>query len=732
MTDTPAERGAESIWITLRRRKVVQWGLGYIAGAWALLQGIAFFADVFGWPHQSKRIGSLLLLVGLPIVLVLAWYHGDRGQQRISRSELGWLVVLAVLGGGVLWFFGNRGPTVTATSPTATLSPPASTTAISTDARPSIAVLPFENRSREADDVFFVDGVHDDILTQLTKVGALKVIARTSVEQFRDTKLTTRQIGEKLGVTKVLEGGVQRAGDRVRVTVQLIDAASDAHVWAENYDRELTAANIFAIQSEVATAIAGALHTALSPAEKTRVNAIPTENLDAWEAYQLGRQRLAKRTSSSLTDAEKFFRQAIGLDPRFALAYAGLSNAIFLQIDYAGRPRDAAMQEAQGAADRALALDSNSAEAWAAAGLVALDRNQNRAEALLRRANNLNPNYAQALQWLSYSVSGPGRWDEAVEIAERAAALDPLSAITISWLGHAHGNAGHFDRALVALKRTVTIDPDLPEGYAGIGRVYRYGLGRPDAAVPWYEKAHAFDPGNPEYAAELARAHWDLGNRLETERWLRQALSTGEDAASVHALTAVLYRDSGDDKAARQHAQRAVDLDPGFLFVLREYDLLAHDYATARGRYEKAYPQLFRDGLTKLTFDERNIAIELAYVLQHTGDAERTRVLLDLSEAALASTPRLGWIGYRIADAQIAALRGDKVVALTRLREAEQARWRSDWRYYRDFDPALESIRNEPEFKAIFADIERDMARQRAALAARPKDAPLDLAATGT
>ena len=127
------------------------------------------------------------------------------------------------------------------------------------DARPSIAVLPFENRSRESDDAFFVDGIHDDILTQLSKVSALRVISRTSVEQFRDTKLPMKAIADQLGVTKILEGGVQRAGDRVRINVQLIDAATDAHLWAENYDRELTAANIFAIQSEVAAAIAGAL-----------------------------------------------------------------------------------------------------------------------------------------------------------------------------------------------------------------------------------------------------------------------------------------------------------------------------------------------------------------------------------------------------------------------------------------------------------------------------------------
>ena len=165
-------------------------------------------------------------------------------------------------------------------------------------------MLPFENRSDEHNDAFFVDGIHDDILTQLTKIGAIKVIARTSVEQFRDTKLTGKEIGEKLGVTRVLEGGVQRAGDRVHVTVQLIDATTDTHLWAESYDREVTATNIFAIQSEVAAAIAVALKTTLTPAERKSVNAIPTQSLDAWVAYQLGKQRMANRTKGPLVRSQ--------------------------------------------------------------------------------------------------------------------------------------------------------------------------------------------------------------------------------------------------------------------------------------------------------------------------------------------------------------------------------------------------------------------------------------------
>jgi len=313
--DTPTEREEEGAWAQLRRRKVVQWSLAYGAGAWALLPVLGFAADAFEWPAITKRLAMLALVFGLPIAIVLAWYHGDRGQQRVTRAELAMLTLFLLLGGGILWLYAQRGAQVTAA-----LDPPAAptasrgSTAVSADERPSIAVLPFENRSEQDKDAFFVDGIHDDILTQLSKVSALKVISRTSVEQFRDTKLPTKAIAEQLGVKSILEGGVQRAGDRVRISVQLIDAGTDAHLWAESYDRELTAANIFAIQSEVAAAIAGALKATLTAGEKARVNAVPTQNLEAWENYQLGRHRLAKRTSTGFAEAERYFRKAIELD----------------------------------------------------------------------------------------------------------------------------------------------------------------------------------------------------------------------------------------------------------------------------------------------------------------------------------------------------------------------------------------------------------------------------------
>jgi TolB-like protein len=252
------------------------------------------------------------------------------------------LVGFLLLGGGIFWWHQRVADTPASANPTVAARP-----VDATDPRPSIAVLPFENRSPEADDTYFVDGIHDDILTQLSRVSGLRVISRTSVSRFRNTDLSVQQIAQQLGVKSILEGGVQRAGDRVRVTVQLVDAHRDEHVWAENYDRELTAANIFAIQSEVASAIADVLRTKLTPVEQARRKSVPTHNLAAWEAYQLGQQRMTTRSTKTLADAEEFFREAIALDPKFALAYVGLAIVLNLQIEYSGVPIESVLAEAQ-------------------------------------------------------------------------------------------------------------------------------------------------------------------------------------------------------------------------------------------------------------------------------------------------------------------------------------------------------------------------------------------------
>ena len=640
----------------------------------------------------------------------------------MRRFALPLIALLLVLGGGAFWYFQGASD-----APTAKSVPSPALPAVA-DARPSVAVLPFENRSQLKDDAYFVDGVHDDILTQVSKISSLRVISRTSVERFRKSDLSIKQIAEQLGVTSVLEGGVQRAGETVRINVQLINARDDAHLWADSYDRKLTAVNIFEIQSEIANAIAGALKTSLNPAEQTRLNAIPTQSLPAWQQYQRGKQRLATRNSASLVEAEGHFRKAVALDPAFALAWVGLADALALQTLYAGRPFDTAIPESEQAVTHALKLDPDLAEAWTSAANNAAYRLQpEKAVQMFKRAIALNPNYATAHHWLSTTLIDLGRYEEALTAVEHAVALDPLSAIINGQLGNARMYVGRFDDALDAFSQQVAIDPTMATGYDFVGRALVDGYGRFDKAAPWFMKAAALDPGNPNYLHLVAYVYWELGDNAEAERWLARSRAITEGDQFSQALAALLHLDRKEIGLARKYAQEAAELHPENLFLVTDIDLRAGAYAQARARYLKAFPELFENKLPALNARSARAIAYLALVLQRSGEERRAATLLNHSEEYFRTRPRMGFSGYGINDVSIHALRGDKSLALTKLREAEKVGWRYLWRYCRDYDSSLASIRNEPEFKAVFADIERDIAQQRANLAARPKDAPLEL-----
>jgi tetratricopeptide (TPR) repeat protein len=562
-------------------------------------------------------------------------------------------------------------------------------------------------------------------------VSALRVTSRTSVERFRDTRLPMKDIAKQLGVTKILEGGVQRAGERVRINVQLIDAATDAHLWAETYDRDLTAANIFMIQSEVAAAIAAALNTTLTPAEMGRVGSIPTQSLEAWEAYQLGKQRMAKRTSATLAEAEASFRKAIALDGKFASAYAGLADATWLKSDYSGQPVGPAVAQAEELLAQALRLDPNLSEALTTQAKFAQDRRDfERAEAGYLRAIQLNPSYATAYQWYAQLLSLQGREAEALQSLQKAVELDPLSPTLQISLGWSLSDRGRFDRALRRFEKARDIDPSSPLPYAAIGANHAYAFGRLDDAIPYLEKAIELDVGGYRNAVQLARIYLDLGDDAQAEHWLDRAMQDGT-ANTVRAYQH-LYR--GQHAQAITFSRRSLEIDPRdkeAMAVLRDADFRKDEINTTRARYAAAFPELLAQPSPEIDFSNWNAAIDLAMVLQRTGEHERAAQLLDRAAAYTRSTTRMGPWGYGIADVRILALHDQEAAALVALRQAVTAGWRGPyWRYYRDFDPNLDSIRNESDFKAVFADIERDMARQRAELAARPRDEPHRLAPT--
>src|SRR5213595_3159741 len=315
----------------LKRRNVYKVAIAYIVAGWALSQGIAQVFPVFDIPNWTIRMIVLLIVVGFPVAVVFAWFFeitpegvkrtevADSMSKVATQKKRAWIYVV-VIGAAIsiaLFFLGRytAGSKIAAAVPNDISSK-------------SVAVLPFESLSEDKNNAYFAEGVQDEILTRLAKVADLKVISRTSTQHFKSTPENLPQIAKQLGVAHILEGSVQKASDQVRVNVQLINAMTDAHLWADTYDRKLT--DIFAVESEIAKTITDTLQAKLTGSEKQMMASQPTTDTTAYEFYHKGRSLWEKRTGDNIPKAIEFYGQAIGRDPNYALAYAGLANAYVL------------------------------------------------------------------------------------------------------------------------------------------------------------------------------------------------------------------------------------------------------------------------------------------------------------------------------------------------------------------------------------------------------------------
>src|SRR5690349_7272937 len=366
----------------LRRRKLVQWALAYIAAAFALIQVLDVVAQRFGWPDQIEKLLILALAVGFVVALVLAWYHGERGAQRVSGTEIVILALLLAIGGGLLWRFERGAPSTrspgTASSPDAAQRNPGATpSAIPIAAIPakSIAVLPFENLSEDKGNAYFADGMQDLILTKLADIGDLKVISRTSTAKYESHPDNLKVIAQQLGVAAILEGSVQKAGNQVLINVQLIDAHSDSHIWAESYTRTLD--NIFGVEGEVAQKVADALQAKLTPKETAQLATAMSGNAAANDLFlraeYFAHQGNTTYDPTSFRRAIPIYQQALAKDPRFALARARLSFAESGAVWFGSGEGDIRrlIADAQAQAEQALAQQPRLVAAQVAIGYSA-------------------------------------------------------------------------------------------------------------------------------------------------------------------------------------------------------------------------------------------------------------------------------------------------------------------------------------------------------------------------
>lgn len=463
----------------LKDRKMVQWALAYLAGAWVLVEFTSLLVAQFHWPEVAGQVVTILAISGFFVVLVIAWYHGEKGRQWVSGPELLIIALLLLISGGVLSMLGDR-PSADHHVASVSLG----------DQRPGVAVLPCQNISPDQGDAHLAGGIHDEILLKLSKISSLRPIGRQSVEYYRDNPRPVPDMAAALGVAYVAECRVRKSGGRIRVTFQLIEGESGSLVWAEDYDRDYTVENLFEMESDIARQVAAGMQAMVLPEERARIESRPTESLHAYDLYLLGRSYWNQFSEVGFQRAIELFEQAITVDPQFARAYAGIADSYALLTQGWGRPPVEVFPAARVAAEEALRLDPNLAEAHASLGAVRLfyDWDVSGAISSLRQAIELDPNYTTAHHWLAICHMALARHEDALEEARQALALDPLSAYINTNMGYFLYVAGENEEAEAHYLDALRLFPEHPLIHAFLG-LARIQLGKMDQAIADLEKA---------------------------------------------------------------------------------------------------------------------------------------------------------------------------------------------------------------------------------------------------
>lgn len=576
MNDTPVERGFATWWDSIRRRKVVQWGIAYTAGSWGLLQVLQFLTETYDWPTRVLKLSTLGFLIGLPIVLVLAWYHGDRGEQRIHGSEVAIIFLLFLVAGDVFWRYE---PADDAASRSAAGSNTFDTTAALDEK--SIAVLPFADMSPKKDQEYMSDGMAEELLNVLATIPELKVIARTSSFAFKGEKIEIAEIARKLRVAHVLEGSVRTSGNKVRVTAQLIRAADSTQLWSESFDRPLD--DIFAVQDEIADAIVQALRVRLlGTSENIREGG--TTNLQAYQYYLQAVSAFNLSTRESLQDAETLLKQAIGLDPHFGRAWSRLGWVAYASSLTGDRAAVDAYKEARQSAERALQISPQLADAHALLQvvLVQADKDWAAAEAEGKKALALDPTNPEVLFGAGWFASIQRRYDEGERLYRKALDRDPLNFNLVDGIAENYYRTGRLTDAEQILSAHIEREPRSAWSRAMLSRV-QLVQGKADVALATLQE-EVDEGARIAYLPIMLQAN---GRRPEADAAMKELVVYWGDSCAICIARAYAYREDKEraldwlDKAYRMHDSSIMNVideplmksladDPRYKAFLRE------------------------------------------------------------------------------------------------------------------------------------------------------------------
>ena len=615
----------------LKRRNVYKVAAAYAVVSWLLIQAASILFPTFDAPPWAMKVFVVVLVLGFPATLVFSWAFeitpqgivreseieaGQSVKSRTGRKIVAMTVGLAIVAAGLLLFqLVRRSPQVAAESE----APGAPNAEGSAGARPSvpeksIAVLPFDNLSRDPDNAYFADGIQDEILSTVSKIGNLKVISRTSSEKYKSRPENLRQVGQELGAAAILEGSVQRAGEQVRVIVQLIDATNDTHLWSETYDRELK--DIFSVQSDIAQRVASALSARLSPSDQESLGEVPTHNPEAYQLYlkagYFQREATARNgdPATLLPQAIDLYREAVAQDPSFALAWAQMSLVHSWMHWFSVDDSPEQVRLADEAAQRAISLNSHIGETHLAVGYVAYwgRRDYGTAMKYFEEARRLLPNSAEVLTAIASVQRRLGHWDAALVSFKQAAALNPRSNDVLSNCAYAYGNCRRYSEALAMMDRSLTFQPDYWDGLCGsammtlaasgdVARAHgflaripanvdpqgqvRFGRWRIamwsrdfakaiavlDGAPDWIRTNPAHRPVSSAVLRGMAFESTGQGEAAQREfegatRLLETKIKAGEGEPSIHAALGRAYASLGRKDEAVREGAKAVELLP--------------------------------------------------------------------------------------------------------------------------------------------------------------------------
>lgn len=439
----------------------------------------------------------------------------------------------------------------------------------------SLAVLPFQTLGSNSPDKYLGLGMADAVITKLANTGKIIVRPTSAIQQYARTEKSPQDAGREQGVDAVLDGRIQRDGDRVRITVQLIRVQDGQQLWADSFDRQFT--NIFSLEDTLSEMAAQSIRLQLTGEESRKFARRPTENLDAYDAYMKGRYFWNKRTESGLKKGLDYFRQAIKLDPNFAEAYVGVADSYATLGLYSVLPPKEAFSSAKGAALRALQMDDSLAAAHAAMGFIHFyyDWDKSAAGTEFQRALSENPNDAMAHSWYGESLAAKGQYPEAIAQAQRALHDDPLSLIVGSNAGWTFALAGRYDQSVETLKKAIEIDAEFPRTHFRLAQVYE-ARGQYALAIPEFEKAVKLSGGDPYYEASMGHAYGTSGNADKARSILQDLLSRARTQYIPPYAIALIYEGLGDQDQTFDWLQKAAtDKSTSMVFFRSDPEMAA-------------------------------------------------------------------------------------------------------------------------------------------------------------